>query len=387
MKTVGIISEYDPLHRGHAYLFEQARAAGADLLIAVMSGDFTQRGEAAILPPMTRAAMAVEAGVDLVVELPFPFSAASARYFAETGVGITAALGADTLAFGTERGDLSALDAWAEKAAALEKTGADEPAKATAAAHFDALGASPASNDILAVEYLRAIGKSGAKLAPFPVKRVGMGYRDAAGAGFASATALRDMLRRGENVEPHLPPAAAPRFRAAIGEGLFDTAKLGPAMLAFLRTAGGKVTENGGVCPFAECGGGLFRHLCRAAENARDYASLCAAAATKHYTDGRIRRALLFALAGVTQKDLKTPPVYVRLLAANEKGLAYLAATRKTRALPVVTKPADAAALGEGAARQRELARRADGLFALCRPVPLLPAELQTQKPFLLKKD
>ena len=386
MKTAGIICEYNPLHNGHAYLFSQARAASADLLLCVMSGDFTQRGEAALFPPVTRAAMAVEAGADLVVELPFPYAAASARYFAVAGVCVLDALGADTLVFGSERGELSTLEALAKKAAALEETGADAPAKATAAAHFDALGAAPASNDILAVEYLRAIRKSGAELTPFPVKRVGMGYRDAAGAGLASATALRDMLRRGENVEAHLPPAVIERFRAAVGQGLFDTAALGPAMLAFLRTAGGKVTENGGDCPFAECGGGLFRHLCRAAGKATDYASLCAAAATKHYTDGRIRRALLFALAGVTPEDLKTPPAFVRLLAADEKGMGFLAATRKTRALPVVTKQADAAALGEAAERQRELSRRADGLYALCRTAPLLPADLQTQRPFLLKK-
>ena len=386
MKTAGIICEYNPLHEGHAYLFSQARAAGADLLLCVMSGDFTERGEAALLPPVTRAAMAVEAGADLVVELPFPYAASSARYFAGAGVGILAALGADTLVFGSERGELSALYDLAEKADTVGESAPADKKTATAAAHFSALGASPDSNDILAIEYLRAIRKSGAKLTPFAVKRVGMGYRDAAGEGFASATALRGLLRRGENVENYLPAAVRPRFREAAFEGLFDTAALGPAMLAFLRTAGGKVTENGGDCPFAECGGGLLKHLCRAAEKATDYASLCRLAATRHYTDGRIRRALLFALAGVTAEDLKTPPAFVRLLAADEKGLAYLAATRKTRALPVTTKQADAAALGEAAGRQRELARRADGLYALCRPGSLLPADLQTQRPFLLKK-
>ena len=104
MKTAGIICEYNPLHRGHAYLMEQARAAGAGLLVCVMSGDFTERGEAALLPPVTRAAMAVEAGADLVVELPFPYAASSARYFAGAGVGVLDALGADTLVFGSEGG-------------------------------------------------------------------------------------------------------------------------------------------------------------------------------------------------------------------------------------------------------------------------------------------
>jgi len=385
MKTAGVICEFDPLHRGHAHLMQKARAAGAELLLCVMSGDFTERGAAALLPPVTRAAMAIEAGADLVVELPFPYAASSARYFAETGVFALASLGADTLVFGSERGELSALLDMADKAAAAEEGAPADQKAGTAAAHFAVLGTSPASNDILAVEYLRAIRKNGLKLDPFPVKRLGYGHRDTAGAGFASATALRAMLRRGENVEEHLPEAVLPRFRAAAEKGFADTGKLGPAMLAFLRANGGEVTKNGGICAPAECGGGLLAHLCRAAEKAVDYDSLCRLAATKHYTDGRIRRALLFALAGVTAQDLKTRPAYLRLLAADKKGLAYLAATRGTRALPVVTKQADVAALGETAGRQRELSRRADGLYALCCADPVLPAALQTAKPFLLK--
>lgn len=387
MKTAGIICEFNPMHRGHVYLMQKARAAGAEILLCVMSGNFTQRGEAALFPPVERAAMAVAAGADLVVELPFPFAASSARYFAETGVKILAVLGADTLVFGSELGELQSLADLSKKAIEAEENDQSDPACATAAAHFSALGAAPGSNDILAAEYLRAIQKNGLKLDPFPVKRQGMGYRETTGAGFASATALRRMIEQGDNIEAYLPKAAIPRFRSALAAGVFATEKLGPALLAFLRTYGGEVTKDGAACPFAECGGGLFAHLCRAAERAVDYASLCRLAATKHYTDGRIRRALLFALSGVNAQDLKTFPAYVRLLAADDKGLSYLAATRRTRALPVTTKPADAAALGAAAVRQRELARRSDDLYALCGTAPTLPADLQTARPFLTKES
>jgi hypothetical protein len=107
-------------------------------------------------------------------------------------------------------------------------------------------------------------------------------------------------------------------------------------------------------------------------------------AATKKYTDGRIRRALLYLLSGVTFEDLETPPAYLRLLGANEQGRAFLAQTRKSREIPVVTKPADIAALGEGAARQRALSAVADGLYAICAGCKLSPAALSIIPPIML---
>ena len=115
MKHVGIICEYNPFHGGHAHLLSAVRKA--QTVICLMSGNFTQRGEAAVLPPRSRAAMAMAAGADLVLELPFPFAAGSARYFATAGVRALQALGVDTLAFGSESGDLGALLAAAGRTA------------------------------------------------------------------------------------------------------------------------------------------------------------------------------------------------------------------------------------------------------------------------------
>jgi hypothetical protein len=159
-------------------------------------------------------------------------------------------------------------------------------------------------------------------------------------------------------------------------------------MLAALRLKGaGKekspltVTENK---DFGDLGGGLAERLVGAAWEATDYDSLCAAAATKRYTNGRIRRALLYLMAGVTRHDLLAPPAYLRLLGANEQGRAFLAQTRKSRTVPVVTKAADVKALGEAAARAQELERIAQGLYALCLPQPVLPAELAALPPKML---
>lgn len=389
MRTVGIICEYNPLHAGHAYLLERVREA--ETVICLMSGVFTQRGEAALLPPRYRAEMAIRAGADLVLELPYPFAAASAEHFATAGVRALSALGADTLAFGSERADKSAL----ARAAALTLTPefAQKVANVSgntgeAAAYFAALGEQRlGANDILALAYTRAILAENIPMEIYPVLRQGAGYHDRdADAAYPSATALRAALSRGEDITDKLPACVREVWQRALsaGHAPADTAALGPALLAELRRGAQNPATGGEIrySAIAECEGGLGVHLARAAGEATDYASLCRAAATKRYTDARIRRALLYILTGVIREDLVAPPAYLRLLGASEKGREYLAKTRKSRTVPVVTKPADIAALGESAARARALSILAEGLYGLCTPTPLLPHALATAAPF-----
>ena len=201
MKNVGVICEYNPFHGGHAYLLERVR--GAETVICLMSGEFTQRGEAAILPPVARAEMALRAGADLVLELPFPYCAGSARYFGA---------GADTLAFGSESADLVSLQAAAGKTLGedfINKCANGAKNKGDAAKYFETLGEGDLlSNDILAIEYIRAVQSLGAALKPHPILRVGAGYRDTdAGVAYPSATALRQKLTRGEDIASDLPEA------------------------------------------------------------------------------------------------------------------------------------------------------------------------------------
>ncbi|MBR7181692.1 MAG: nucleotidyltransferase family protein, partial [Clostridia bacterium] len=379
MHTVGIICEYNPLHAGHAYLLERVREA--ETVICLMSGVFTQRGEAALLPPRYRAEMAIRAGADLVLELPYPFAAASAEHFATAGVRALSALGADTLAFGSERADKSAL----ARAAALTLT--PEFAKKVAnvaentgdaAAYFAALGENLGANDILALAYTRAILAENIPMEIYPVLRRGAGYHDSdADAAYPSATALRAALARGEDITDKLPACVREVWQRALaaGHAPADTAALGSVLLAELRRGAQSPTTGGEIrySAIAECEGGLGVHLARAAGEATDYTSLCRAAATKRYTDARIRRALLYILTGVTREDLVAPPAYLRLLGASARGREYLAKTRKSRTVPVVTKPADIAALGESAARARALSALAEGLYGLCTPPPQLP--------------
>jgi hypothetical protein len=134
----------------------------------------------------------------------------------------------------------------------------------------------------------------------------------------------------------------------------------------------------------AECGGGLGAHLAKAAAQATDYASLLEAAATKRYTNGRIRRALLYTLAGVRHEDLNAPPAYLRLLGANERGREYLAESRKTRRIQVITKISELDQGDAAVQRQLALSLAADALYALCLPQPTQPHALSTKAPVML---
>ena len=386
MKHVGIICEYNPFHGGHAHLLGAVREA--QTVICLMSGNFTQRGEAALLPPRCRAAMAMAAGADLVLELPFPYAAGSARYFATAGVRALQALGADTLAFGSESADLDALLATAKRIAEQdfdEKIANGARNLGSAALYFDALGDGRVPpNDILATEYVRAVLEGGERMTPHPVLRVGAGYHDADAKKdiYPSATALRARLREGKDITELLPPEVREIWQAQAKRwGIAETERLGAPILARLRAMdAGDERER----EIADCGGGLMERLIRAAADATDYQSLCRVAATKKYTDGRIRRALLYLMAGVTREDLLAPPSYLRLLAANERGRIFLSETRKTRTVPVVTKLSDVAALGESAMRARRLAAISDGLYTLCLSDAVTPAALATESPLML---
>ena len=381
MQTVGIICEYNPLHAGHAYLLERVR--DAQTVICLLSGDFVQRGEAAVLPPHVRAEMAMAAGADLVLELPFPYACGSARYFATAGVRALTGVGCDTLAFGSESADKSALLEGAKKLMGADFVAdfeARTPETGDAAAHFAALGDTPAANDILALEYVRAILDEHPTMEIFTVKREGAGYNDVElGTGYPSATALRKKMAEGADITPLLPPVVGDIWQKALSiyGGTADTARLGTALLARLRA--GDLLEN-----IAELGGGLLSHLAKAAHRATDYDTLCAEAATKRYTNARLRRAMLYLLSGVTREDLLSPPAYLRLLGANERGRAYLAETRKTRPVPVVTKNAELDLTDVRVARQHALEDVAHALYALCLPRPTLPATLASKPPVML---
>lgn len=400
MKTAVIICEYNPFHNGHRYQIEKLRQiAGEICVIAVMSGSFTQRGEPAVFSKYARARAAVECGASLVLELPFPYSANSAEYFAGAAVSIAHRLGvADYLCFGSESGDLALIERVSGRLAdedfrarlfALQKSPENAHLGRAAltqrlyeAHHDDPAGAELLArpNDILAVEYLAALRRLGSSIRPIAIRRLGAGHDSPAPASppatpegeeaIASATALRALLRdRGlAAAAPYLPEAAVKVYAECLQSGaVTDSERLAEAVLAFFRLA-----RPEGLAEVAEITGGLNHRLCAAAKQAGSLADFFELAHTKRYTLSRIRRAVWNCLLSVTEAQLKAPPAYTQVLAADALGRQALRRMRKLADIPVLTKPADYRQLPPEAQRQADLAHSADALYTLAfeRPAP-----------------
>jgi cytidyltransferase-like protein len=221
MKLAAIIAEYNPFHNGHKYQIDKARELlDEDLaIVAIMSGNYTQRGELAIADKTYRARAAVLGGVNLVIELPFPYSSSSAEIFATSGVHIANSIGADYLIFGSECGDIDALKKAADILNSEEFKNNLEQIKCSKssdtmgypqiveAAYRKCDGANiqldiSTPNNILAIEYIKAIKALGAYLTPITIKRSGAGYSDGdivKGQALQSATAIRGLMAKNDN--------------------------------------------------------------------------------------------------------------------------------------------------------------------------------------------
>ena len=386
MKTVGMICECNPFHAGHEYLIAQAKSRGADAVVCLMSGCFVQRGEPAIADPWARTRALLDGGADVVLELPFPYAAAGADYFADAGVEILSRLGVDELWFGSECGDLDLLSRAARIAESAEfqaRYAAQSTAgnEGTAQAFFACLQAvagddfMPASNDILGISYLRALLRKGSLMRAVTVARCGSAYREEAilDGEFPSATALRRVWRRNglDAVAPYLPEGHAAIYRAAEETG-FAPADMRHAERMLLGSL--RLLSRDAVEQTAELGGGIGNRLRSLAEKASSLDELIALASTKKYPRARLRRGILFASVGVTQDDLRRSISYARLLGANTKGCAFLGVCRRNARIPIVTRHTDLPDTVD-AERQAEWETRAYALYTLCFP-KVLPADL-----------
>ncbi|MGI6201587.1 MAG: nucleotidyltransferase family protein [Christensenellales bacterium] len=388
MGVVGIVSEYNPFHRGHAWhlaaALEKSGCAGA---VCAMSGSFTQRGQPTLLPKWLRARMAISGGAALVVELPCAFAARSAEGFAQGGVALLAALPEVThLAFGCEWDDLAALRAVARliddapptyQARLREGLQAGLGyAAARQQAVSGALGLGPderaalkAPNTILAVEYLRALGRLGDPLTPVLIPRRGAGYHDPNLTAMASATAIRRFIAQGE-WEPALnalpgPSAAILERARADGWTPADPERYGLIALNALRRMGAQ-----GVAALPDVSEGLQRRIEKAARQSGSLAQCIELASTRRYPAARIARVALCAALGYTG-DMAAlfqaaGPAYARVLAFAPSARDLLAQSGR---LPWVVKAAHYRPTGAAAAMWR-LEQTATDLFALCLPDP-----------------
>lgn len=374
MRAVGIVAEYNPFHNGHAYLARRAREAGADCVVAVMSGNFVQRGEPAIFDFSARVKAALLCGVDLVIQLPSVYAVSGAQSFAGAGVELLDALGCvDTLVFGSECGDTARITEAAGLLASPEFPSllkeelahgvSFASARENALRHISPVSADliASPNDILAVEYVSALERIGSQMKPLAVGRVGAGHDSTETAdGFAGASKIRELIRSGRDISGLVPAAAGEIYR---GAEQADMSRIERAVLYKMRTVGAQ--ELAAVPDISE---GIENRILSAAKEARSLEELYTLAKTKRYSHARIRRIILNCFLGVTTELAAIDPPYIRVGGFTPRGAELLREAAASARLPILAKTADIAALGGEAKAVFAAECRAGDIYALCLP-------------------
>ena len=332
--AVAVICEFNPFHNGHAHLLSRARELCGGGVLAVMSGSFTQRGEAAVCSKFERAKTALENGADLVAELPVVRAVSNAQRFAGGGVQIAKSFDCVThLAFGCETAEIRLLEAAAgsadnprvgERVRELMKQGDYYP-RAFQTAVKELCGSETASvlgspNNILAVEYIRALKGTGIK--PVPVARAGSVHdTEIRSGGIASASYVRSLLRSGRDASAYVPRVPGEITREE---------NLERAMLYRLRTM-----TAGDFAALPDVGEGLENRIADAVKKYNSTEEILSAVKTKRYTLARLRRILVCALLGITEELQSKNACYVRVLGMTAAGAAML----KTCRADIITSP------------------------------------------------
>ena len=374
-KIAAVICELNPLHKGHEALFRQVKEH-ADRLVCVLSGNFVQRGEPAILDKWARCRLALEAGADLVIELPLPWACAGAEKFAAGGVHLAAALGnVDYLAFGSECPDTARLWQIAEALlseefpAALPDTGESFASRRETALSSllgkEVLPILRSPNAILGIEYLKALRQGQSGIAPLAFPRVGAGHDSPAKEGeFFSAGELREQLRAGKTLEDLVPDftLAVLKRETDTGRCPADISLLERAILCKLRAM--ELTDFAALPDISE---GLEHRLFDAAKQAGSLEEFYTFVKSKRYSHARIRRLTIHAFLGVTN-DLPPLPPYLRILGMTDAGAELLQSS--SPALPLTARASDFQKLDGDALRLFRLEAAADDLYALACPYP-----------------
>lgn len=373
MKIVGIIAEYNPFHNGHAYQIREAKKqTGADYVIVVMSGNYVQRGTPAITDKFSRAAVALKNGADIVFELPVIWATASAESFAMAGITLLDCLGiVDYVSFGCESENFSLLASVAEilvrepeefsvMLAELLKEGLTFPAararalsayitKYTAIAADDLIDVLSTPNNILAIEYCKALYTRKSKIQPCPVLRTGAGYHTTdLHNNFSSASALRKLLLstedssiKSEFLTQNMPVSSASDYVRA--DKTFLSEKDFSSMLyykLFMEQENG-YESYGNASPF------LSNRIRNLLGSYMDFNSFCSLIKTKDVTHTRIQRLLLHILLDIRETDYITGQKldyipWLRLLGFRKEASFLLKEIQSHSELPLITRPAKA---------------------------------------------
>ena len=350
MKVSAIICEYNPLHNGHVHHIRETRRAGATHIVAVLSSNFVQRGDVALLSKFDRAQLAVKAGADLVIELPTPFSCAAAEDYATGAVRLLNALGiVNELSFGSSAGDieviellteasLSTTEIYGERIAARMKAGDSYPAAVWEVVRQrygnQVAGKMHDPNNLLAIEYMKAIHKTGASFKPFTIpRRCVIHDSNETQGNFASATFVRNSVMNCDmNYVGFVPPYTARMIEERIDQGKTATLRrLERVALYRMRT----ITEEE-MMALPDMTEALCNRF-HAARGSATLEALLAAVKTRCYTMSRIRRAVMGAMIGIPRELLKTAPPYARVLAFSDRGRELMGIAQKKSSIPIHT--------------------------------------------------
>ena len=390
MKTVGLITEYNPFHNGHAYHIEKAKMlTGADRVIVIMSGDFVQRGAPAVMPKHLRAESALLSGASLIIELPVCFATGSAEYFAQGSISLLNRLGCiDSICFGSECGDLHLLkeiaqilaDEPIEYQTALKqalKEGASFPAARQEALNiysdkYSEILASP--NNILGIEYLKALAKIHSKMEPFTIKRIGAGYHDMDIDGqFSSATAIRSDIYQLADVNSSSESLPLTHIQTQVPSSCHELMKKNyqtryPVKaddFSLLLKAKLLSETAGSLSHYLDMSPELANRILRLRNDYLSFEQFCDLLKTKELTRSRISRSFIHVLLGITNDWLtamKAPAPYARILGFRKDHADLLGILKRTSDIPLITSPARAV-LADTAYQMLELDIYASDLY------------------------
>ena len=360
-KVLAIICEYNPFHNGHLYqLNESIKKVAPDYVVCIMSGNFVERGNTALINKWARAKMALNAGVDMVIELPTIYAISSAENFAYGAIQMLNSFKSETfLSFGSECGDISTLNKFAE---ILLK---EPPEYVTMLNHELAKGLSfpkarenalllyindirnsatvlSGSNNILGLEYLKQILRTGNKIQPITIKRVGNNYNSlSVSNNMASSTAIREMLLQKKSVKELMPKSAYSILKDELGSGRFvlDVSQFEKIIIYKLRCM--SIEQISALPDVSE---GLEYKIKEAANCCNTLEHLIFMIKSKRYTLTRINRIMLYALLDITKQDYinsKKVTPYARVLGVSENGKLLLSELSRNKRVNVITSVKD----------------------------------------------
>lgn len=381
MNVYGIVAEYNPFHNGHKYHLMKTRALGADVVVAVISENFVQRGEPAIMPIGARVTAALLNGVDLIVSLPLPAAVSGAESFAHSSMYILDALSVvGTVSFGAETNDINQLinaaDAVVDKrldSIILDylKDGRTYASARQAAVNM-LYGTSVSEtlstpNNILAVEYIKAIKKLNSNMRFTVIKRKGALHDGFSEGEYKSASQIRNEIYKKLDISESVPENTLEIInnQKIFGKTPPDIKKLEAAVLSELRRKNSKDFSE-----LPDISEGLENKLYKAVRGFSTINDVIDNVKSKRYTHSRIRRLILSAYLGITKEYTRALPPYVKVLGFNEKGQSLLSEISKNSRIPIITKSSQIDTLSEFAKSYFQLECKAVDLYSLLLPVP-----------------